>query len=114
MAISIDEVIAQEAKKDAYRKEYNQQPKVVERRKLYNTLRQEESKVARKVINKEMTMEEGETMIARLRFQYDEDLKKLSYTGTQTTDTQTIEDINIEPDVTALPKTRNLKSKKTS
>lgn len=107
MTVSIEEAIAQEAKKADYRKQYNQQPKVVERRKLYNTLRQEESKVARKVINKEITMEEGEALIVKLRERYEADLQ-----GLNSPVAQAPEHANVEAGAAASSKSN--KSKKTT
>lgn len=107
MSVSIEEAIAQETKKADYRKQYNQQPKVVQRRKLYNTLRQEESKIARLVIKKEMTIEEGETTIAQLRFQYEEDLKEINHVVAQAP-----ERTSVEASIAAPPKSK--KSRRTS
>ena len=62
----IEKAIERENSQKAYRDEYNSRPEVKASRSAYNKVRQEGQKIARMVINNEITKEEGQRRIAAL------------------------------------------------
>ena len=62
----IEKAIERENSQKAYRDEYNSRPEVKAARSAYNKVRQEGQKIARMVINNEITKEEGQRRIAAL------------------------------------------------
>tara|TARA_B100000749_G_C18407091_1_gene457412 strand:- start:592 stop:882 length:291 start_codon:yes stop_codon:yes gene_type:complete len=62
----IEKAIERENTQKAYRDEYNSRPEVKAARSEYNKKRQEGQKIARMVINNEITKEEGQRRIAAL------------------------------------------------
>lgn len=66
-SMDIEKLIEQEAVREAKRKEYNERPDVKDKRKAYNKKRQAEIKIARAVMNDEITKEQGEAALVELR-----------------------------------------------
>lgn len=67
--VDIDKLLEREIKQETYRKEYNQRSEVIDRRKAYNVRKAETSKVARMVMNGDITRDEGIQMLSRIEGQ---------------------------------------------
>jgi len=69
--------IEKESKRRDYREEYNKQPSVQAKRKLYNKKRNGEMGVAKRFIDQKITEEQANSMIELLNKEYLEEVGKL-------------------------------------